>query len=115
MVTDNPGVIALEDILQLRTDKFVKPLHVVRGDALAVRGIGDQHTVGGGFGPGRQRLCLQLYHAPHTRALDVLLGNLDSLGGNVGAVYLEIELLLVGVVIIQTVKQLRVEVAPVLE
>ncbi len=115
-VADNPGVVAGEYMLELGADEGVEGVHVVDTDALAVGRIGHHHAGRlRGLGPGAQRLALQLYVAGHAGALDIALGDGDSLGRDVGAVYLVGDGALAAVVVVQAVKELGVEVGPALK
>ncbi len=112
---DNPGVIPLEHVFELLAYKAVQSLHVVGADALAVGGIGHQDATLGGLVPLREGTGVELDHAAHTGAADVLRGDINGAGRHIGADDLMGELAFAGVVVVEAVEKLGVEVLPVLE
>ncbi len=108
-------MVTLEYVFEPVADQAVQPFHVLDADALAVGGIGNQHSSFGSFLPFRQGAGMQLDHTADSGAAYVLRGDVDGAGRHVGPDYLVGELPFAGIVVIEAVKQLRVEVLPVLE
>ncbi len=108
-------MVTLEDVLELVADQAVEPFHVVGTDTFAIGGICYQYAPFGRFLPFRQGAGVQLDHAADARAADILGGDVNRAGRHVGADDFVGYLALFRIVVIEAVKQLRVEVLPVLE
>ena len=106
-------MITKEHLFEFLPYQAVKAVHILGADTFAIRRVGYEHPVLRGFCPGRKRAGLQIDHTPHTGALYVAFGNFNGFGRYVGAIYLEIELTLTRIIVIDAVEQFVVEVFPV--
>ncbi len=119
VVADDPGVVACEHAFEFLAYRLIEAVHVVDADAFAVGRVCDEHAAGLSVDAGAWRFVplgdgfdLEVDVAAHAGALDVGLGDGHGARRDVGAEYFEVDLALVGVVVVEAVKQLGVKVFP---
>ena len=114
-VAEHPGFVALEFVLQLLADHLVGGKEVGCGDALAVRGIGDEDGRLGGLGEVLEILLLHGDGLGEACGLCVEAGGVDGLHVDVVAIDVVAELFFARVVVVDFIEEVFVEVGPFLE
>ena len=112
---DEPAVIAQEHLLELGAKGGIELGQLVAGEALAIRGVGDEHAFLGSRFLLLERLALNLNVLCEAGILHVGIGGSHCLAQNVVAVNLVLELALPAVVVIDFLKEVSVVVGPLLE
>ena len=114
-IGNEPGIVALKHEFEPVADGVVEFVDVLILQSLAIGRIGDQHALFGRFLPVGDRSLREFNHLAQSGAFHIGLCNGNGLDRHVGTVDFVLKIPLLGIVVVDVVKQLFIVVAPVLE
>ena len=114
-VTEHPGIVAFELVLQSFTYHFIGTQEVGRGDAFAIGRIGDHDTLVGRLREILEVLLLNGNDVTQSGGLHILQCRIHGFDVNVVAIDMVFELAFLALVVIDIVEEVGIEVRPFLK
>ena len=115
LVTQDPGFVTHEDMLQTFPDHAVQTQQIPAGNTLAVRRIRHQNTRLRRLCILLERLSLQFNIFHQTCTADIFAGNIDGLLRDIRAITLKRKFAFLAVIIINLIEQIGIIIDPFLE